>query len=157
MELHLPADIALQITTALSKAGHREIGGILMGEHIAEGTFAIREVTIQRMGGTFAAFLRTVQDMIHSLGAFFRATNNDYRRFNYLGEWHSHPSFAPVPSGTDHQTMRDIIDDPEVGALFVLLMVVKLDQSQQLSGSVTVYQPRGGQSEGKLIVEKPLL
>lgn len=128
-----------------------------MGEHIAEGVFEVREVTIQRMGGTFATFLRTVQDMIHSLGNFFRTTNNDYRRFNYLGEWHSHPSFAPVPSGTDHQTMREIVDDPDVGALFVLLMVVKIDESQQFAGSVTVYQPRGLQFEGKLIVEIPTL
>jgi len=139
--------------TALDKAARREIGGILMGEHVAEGVFRVKDLTIQRRGGTFASFVRIIQEAIGPLRSFFRATNEDFVRFNYLGEWHSHPSFEAVPSDPDHETMRDIIEDPEVGANFVVLMVVKLSRAGHFEGTVTVYQPRARQYMGSLILE----
>ena len=154
MRLLLPPDIAQKLRAALDKAAHREIGGILMGEHIADDVFRVNALTVQRRGGSFAAFLRTVQDFITPLKNFFRVTNYDYTRFNYLGEWHSHPSFIPEPSTTDHDTMRDIIEDQELGAHFVVLMVVKLGHANRLEGSVTVYRPGGLPYRGALIQEE---
>jgi proteasome lid subunit RPN8/RPN11 len=153
MQLLLPPDVITRLIAALDRAGNREIGGILMGEHVAEGEFRVKDLTIQKRGGTFATFVRVVQDIIGPLRNFFRATNNDYMRFNYLGEWHSHPSFTAVPSDKDHKTMRDIIEDPEVGANFVTLMVVKLDHDRRLEGTVTVYRPRIKEYMGRLILE----
>ncbi len=153
MQLLLPPKIGEQLVTALARAGTREIGGILMGEHLAENVFRVTNLTIQRHGGSFATFLRVVQDIIEPLRIFFRATNNNYQRFNYLGEWHSHPSFVPEPSPRDCQTMHDIIKDPNVGANFVVLLILKLNQKHQLEGSVTVYQPGGQEFRGDLIQE----
>src|SRR6266568_3134633 len=107
MQLLLPPEITEKLTAALAKAESCEIGGILMGEYIAEGLFRVKDLTIQRRGGSFAHFMRVVQDMIGPLWHFFRATHYDFARFNYLGEWHSHPSFIPEPSKTDHETMQD--------------------------------------------------
>ena len=111
MQLLLPPEIVAQMIAALVQAGRREIGGVLMGEHIGPDTFRVKELTIQRIGGTFASFVRLVQGVLAPLKAFFQATRHDYRRFNYLGEWHSHHSFALTPSGTDHDTMSAIIND----------------------------------------------
>ena len=153
MQLILPREIRLQLETALREAGRREIGGILMAEHIAENTFRVRSLTIQRRGGSFAAFVRAVEAILGPLKNFFRQTDYNYTRFNYIGEWHSHPSFVPEPSGKDHQTMWSIIDDPQVGAFFVVLLVVKLDENGEFVGTVTVYQSDDPAFRGELIVE----
>ena len=41
MKIHLPTDIQKKLIPALEKAGNQEIGGVLMGEHIAEAEFRI--------------------------------------------------------------------------------------------------------------------
>lgn len=149
----LPREIREQIENALREAGRREIGGILMAEHLAENAFRVQSVTIQRRGGSFAAFLRAVEAFIGPLKMFFRRTDYNYTKFNYIGEWHSHPSFVPKPSETDRQTMQSIINDPETGAFFVVLMIVKLNEDDALTGTVTVYQPAALEFFGELILE----
>lgn len=145
-------NIRRKLIVALRQARHREIGGILMGEHCGGNQFRISDLTITWRGGV-AIFIRTLPDAIGSLQGFFRTTNQDYTRYNYLGEWHSHPMFEPVPSPKDQKTMYDIIDDPAVGANFVVLMIVRLATSNQLEGSVTVYQPGGSEYRGQIIWE----
>ena len=153
MQLILPIELRIQVEAALRKAGNNEIGGILMAEHVGENSFHIRSLTIQKRGGTFATFVRYVEAFLVPLRRFFQRTNHDYRRYNYIGEWHSHPSFAPVPSRTDDQTMRTIIEDPEVGANFIVLLIVKLNESRGLDGTVTVYIPDGRCFGGNLLFD----
>ena len=153
MQLILPREIRQQLETVLREAGRREIGGILMAEHIAENAFCVRSLTVQRRGGSFAAFVRAVEAILGPLKNFFRQTDYNYTKFNYVGEWHSHPSFVPAPSRTDHQTMLSIINDPQVGAFFVVLLIVKLNENGGLVGTVTVYQPDAPAFRGKLILE----
>ena len=154
MQLLLPPEIVNRMVTALAEAGSREIGGILMGEHVGPDTFRVQELTIQRTGGTFATFVRVVRNILAPLQAFFRATRHDYTRFNYLGEWHSHHSFALRPSTTDHRTMCKIIDDPQLGANFVVLLLAKLRDSAALDCAVFVYQPKAQPRSGEVMQEQ---
>ena len=151
MQLLITPEISQQLVDALRQAGQREIGGILMGEHAGPDSFRVKEITIQRKGGTLAAFVRMVEEILAPLLAFFDTTKHDYTRFNYLGEWHSHHSFALVPSGRDHTTMYNTVMDPQLGAHFVLLLLVKQDHHGQLEGSVTVYQPNKPPFAGSII------
>jgi hypothetical protein len=153
MQLLLPPEIVSRLVEALTQVGAREIGGVLMGEHVGVDTFRVKELTIQRRGGTFAAFIRIVAEILAPLRAFFDSTKHDYTRFNYLGEWHSHHSFALSPSGRDHATMYDIVTDPQLGAHFVVLLLVKLRESGQIDGSVTVYLPKESPVKGTIIQE----
>jgi [CysO sulfur-carrier protein]-S-L-cysteine hydrolase len=139
MQLLVPHEIAQRIVAALIRAGQREIGGILMGEHVGPDCFRVKDVTIQRIGGTFATFVRLVQGIVRPLEEFFRATNHDYTRFNYLGEWHSHHSFALEPSERDHRTMMKIINDQDLGARFVTLLLVRLRDSGGIEYGLSVY------------------
>lgn len=123
MRLLLPSEVTGRLCDAMQRVGQREIGGILMGEHIGEDEFRIMDVTIQVRGGTFATFVRLVEGFARPLRQFFARTGHDYRRFNYLGEWHSHHSFALRPSPQDEESIREIVDDPEVGANFVVLLL----------------------------------
>lgn len=150
--LVLPNNISGQIERALIKAGRREIGGLLMAEHLDTNEFVVRDLTINR-GGTFASFVRRIQDVWSKLNHFFDSTKHDYVRFNYIGEWHSHPSFEPTPSAIDHQSMCDIITDKTVGSNFVVLMVVKLSPQQTLVGTVHTYLPNGEVERSNLMIE----
>jgi hypothetical protein len=74
------------------------------------------------------------------LADFFAKTGNDYKRFNYIGEWHSHPAFEPLPSGPDLATMYDIVEDPDVGINFAVLIIARLKSWSMLELSATLFR-----------------
>jgi len=140
------------LTQALRRSGHREIGGVLMAEHTGQNHFTVREVSVQRRG-TLASFVRGLTDALSSIRRFLTDTAHDYTRFNYLGEWHSHPSFEPFPSAQDDASMRQIVEDTRVGANFVVLLIIKLDEQGSLVGSVHTYLPSGEKLASELVIE----
>ena len=151
LTLILPLEQAEILRTALTRAGHREIGGVLMGEHVGTNEFVVRELTVHRRG-SFASFLRRIEDAMGQMREFFKRTGHDYRRYNYLGEWHSHPSFEPLPSSTDDASMLDIVQDADVGANFAVLLIVKLGRIQELVATAHVYLPVGTKSQANLLI-----
>ena len=142
IELVIPAEIREALRSALDDAGKREVGGVLMAEHVGPNRFELKEVTVHRRG-TLASFIRRIEEAIGRLASFFDRTKHDYARFNYIGEWHSHPIFEPEPSGRDDLSMMEIVRDQDVGANFAVLLVVKLDESGQLVGTLHTYLPDG--------------
>lgn len=141
MKVHLPHDLQERLVLALKRAGPREIGGILMGENLGDEEFRIVDLTIQAPIGTVAFFMRQVSAAIGALQNFFKKTEHQYTKYNYLGEWHSHPQFPLIPSQQDTQTMKDIITDQKVGANFIILLIVKLVMADELAASGTVFLP----------------
>lgn len=142
LTLILPPEQHELLLAALRRAGRREVGGILMGEHAGPNLFIIREMTVHRRGA-FASFVRRIEEAIGSLRAFFRETGHNYARFNYIGEWHSHPSFEPYPSRTDDLSMLQIVQDEAVGANFVVLLIAKLGPGGELVSTAHTYLPEG--------------
>ena len=153
MEVRVPADVTAKLIQALRRAGRREIGGILMGECLAPDRFRVADLTIQSRGGSFAVFVRNVVQALDPLRRFFARTDHNYLRFNYLGEWHSHPSFRPEPSVRDVRSMVDIVEDPCVGATFAVLLIVRLGVAGELEGTVTVFMPGQSPFRGDLVME----
>ena len=123
-----------------------------MGEQIEPGLFRVVDITVQTHGGTVSRFVRAVAEALHGLGEFFLRTHHNYRRFNYLGEWHSHPLFEPLPSARDHNTMLELVTDPDVGATFAVLVIVRLTGRTDLMGTATVYRPDGTAAAGTLVI-----
>lgn len=144
LTLNLSPEITETLQAALKKAGRREIGGILMAEHTGVDEFTLRDITVHRRGA-YAYFIRRIEDALGKLRSFFQKTEHDYSRFNYLGEWHSHPSFAPYPSRTDDISMLQIVQDDTVGANFAVLLIVKLSQDRKLIATAHTYFPDGQQ------------
>jgi integrative and conjugative element protein (TIGR02256 family) len=140
MKLLLPGKIRGQWINALRSAGRREIGGVLLGELIKPGTFKILEITIQRSGGTLSHFVRDPKLHEKSIEAFFERTKRDYGRYNYLGEWHSHPSFSTRPSFKDIRSMYRIVSEPSVGALFATLVIIRLASHSNLELSACAFR-----------------
>lgn len=153
LTLIVPRDLVTRLEDALREAREREVGGVLLAEHVDFNTFKLQDLTIHKRG-TFSSFVRRIEDAWTTLKGFFGRTAGNYMRFNYIGEWHSHPSFDPRPSGKDHGAMRDIVMDPHVGANFVVLLIVKLSVGGVLVGTVHTYLPDGQVTQSRLEVEQ---
>ena len=152
LSLVLPSEQHELLLAAIRKAGRREVGGIMMGEHTGPNLFVVRGITVHRRGA-FASFVRRIEDAIGRLRTFFHQTGHDYTRFNYLGEWHSHPSFAPYPSETDDLSMLQIVQDEAVGANFAVLLIVKLGANGELISTAHTYFPNGLRVPSKVNTE----
>ena len=139
LTIHLSPEAQTAITNACRRAGARETGGMLFGEHLAEDVFRVVEATVAGTG-TASSFVRNIFTSIGHLNRFFRRTRHDYRRFNYLGEWHSHPSFALSPSTADDRAMFEIVNDPGTGARFAVSLIVRL-RGGVLQASAFAYFP----------------
>lgn len=151
LTIRLSPDVCRTIASACRSADPRETGGMLFGEHMAEGEFRVVEATVAGKG-TIASFIRGIVDGLTRLESFFQRTRRDYRRFNYLGEWHSHPSFALRPSVTDDSTMFDLVTDPSTQARFAVSIIVKLE-GVHLRGEAFAYFPTGLRETCRLIIE----
>lgn len=152
LTVELPDQWLTKLGDELRTAGAREMGGILMGEQIAPGQFRIMEMTFQRHGGRVAWFIRNARSALLALQRFFTNTAHRYYRYNYLGEWHSHPSFEARPSTKDHQSMMEVACNPNTGANFVVLMIVRLNESASIDASLTTYLPNGTAASATLLV-----
>ena len=153
MQLLLPLDIAGRLASELRRAGHREIGGLLMGEHVEGEVFRIVDISVQRQGGNSVCFVRRPKDHAAALDDFFQRTERDYVRFNYLGEWHSHPSFHATPSGQDLRAMQEIAEDPAVGVNFVVLLIVRNRSRSAMEASATAFRAGASPTVVKLKTE----
>lgn len=140
MLILLPDRILRKLRNELRRARSNEIGGVLMGERVTANIFRVVDLSVQRLGGGFSWFIRHPTNHNKYIEKFFDRTNHEYVRFNYLGEWHSHPSFVPVPSHTDSRSMRHIIEGEEAPN-FAVLMVVKLNAKKKIEASATMFLP----------------
>lgn len=153
LTLILPPEIIARLEQTLRRAEQREVGGVLMAEHVGQNEFVVRDISIHRRG-TFSSFFRRIEEAWSILNRFFEKTKQDYTRFNYIGEWHSHPSFEPLPSAQDNRSMYEIISDTSVGANFAVLLIVKLNASGRMIGTVHTYLPDGSVQRSTLIVQR---
>jgi hypothetical protein len=149
MQLTIPADLTEHLHLELKGAGRREMGGILMGQNVGPDDFRLIEMTFQRSGGRYACFSRSSAMHDRALKKFFDRTGHRYTEFNYIGEWHSHPSFALHPSDTDHATMITLVRR-DIDVLFALLLLVRLGEDERLE--LEAYAYSGGRRPGKIEV-----
>ena len=125
MKLLLPSDISKSMRRHMLKAHKREIGGMLMGEETGKGEFRLVDFSVDTESGSKGHFMRDANLHEKHLQEFFARTGSNYGRYNYLGEWHTHPSFSVQPSLTDIQSMQGLVEGPH-GVGFAVLLISKL-------------------------------
>lgn len=152
MRLRLPPDQVRALRNALNSAGTNEIGGQIFGEQLAPSNFRAIELTFQKRSGTFAKFIVDLVQATRDALRFFHRTQNRYSRFNYIGEWHSHPSFEVKPSDTDISSMRSIVADSDFRGTFAVLMITRLD-GDRLTCGAWLFDPQGRAQTVKLELE----
>ena len=137
----------------LRKAGTKETGGILFGEHVDNDEFRLLEITKQRRKGDEVSFRRKPREAKRSLKKLRAAYDNDHTRFNYLGEWHSHPNAPAIPSRLDGETMQGLLADPKSDAHFLVLIIVRLNERDELELSANAFLASGHILECEVIIE----
>jgi [CysO sulfur-carrier protein]-S-L-cysteine hydrolase len=113
-----------------------------MGEQLSAGHFRIVDYSVDTKSGSTARFVRRPEHHREALEAFFQKTGANYSRFNYLGEWHSHPCFPARPSDQDMSAMLALVEE-EDGIPFSVLLIVKTRWYLNLEFSALLFQ-RGG-------------
>ncbi len=141
MKILLPDAIEDRIIGELRQAGRREIGGVLLGEIVSPTVCRVADVTVQRSGGTSSTFVRIPRLHAKAIRDFFDRTGHRYERFNYLGEWHSHPSYPTRPSGSDLRAMNEIIENPAMAVNFAVLSIVKIPAAAPFEISSYLFAP----------------
>jgi integrative and conjugative element protein (TIGR02256 family) len=111
-------------------------GGPVKLQH---GTFCIVDLSLDPSSGTHASFQRDPALHRQELDKFFDRTGHDYRRFNYLGEWHSHPSFSVRPSDQDLRSMTEMVNTEGSPIAFSALLIVRLRWRLWIDHSLTVF------------------
>lgn len=126
MQIELRPEVRLRLQEALRRAGRREIGGMIFAEQLsAAGHFCVVDFSLDTYSGSTTRFNREPGVHRRALEDFYRRTGYDFTRFNYLGEWHSHPSFSVHPSLHDIATMTDLVEtSTEIS--FAILLIVRL-------------------------------
>ncbi len=139
MQVELAPKVKRDLRKELRKAGTREIGGMLFAEQLAPGNFRIVDLSLDSQSGSSASFLREPEAHEKALSEFFSKTDFEYRRFNYLGEWHSHPTFSVAPSEKDIHTMTQLVEDNHGHISFAVLLVVRLRLWMWIDYSLTIF------------------
>lgn len=138
MKVEIARDVKVRLRQALRAAGRREIGGVLMGEQIEPGHFRVVDLSIDKETGSRAHFVRSPEAHLGALNAFFQRTGEAYDRYNYLGEWHSHPRFPVSPSFQDASSMTELVRG-ERGIDFAVLLIVRLEWWCAIRSSCTLF------------------
>ena len=144
MRIRLPPEEVAKLDAALTTAGNREIGGQIFGEQLEPSDFRVTELTIQERRGSFARFIVDLLQAARDALRFFDRTEHRYTRFNYIGEWHSHPSFDVQPRTTDAESMRRLVRDPAFRGNFAVVMIARKDLSQLTCGA-WLFDPTGAE------------
>lgn len=155
MKLQISQTLLLRLSSELAKAGDIEIGGMLFAEHLGESEFRLHDFSVQHSGGDHACFTRDPAMHADHIARFHDETNHDYSRFNYLGEWHSHPSFSVAPSFRDVKQMQKIASDPQFGLFQAVLLIARLAGAQLEIAAMYFQKSRKPQAVELLLTADP--
>lgn len=149
IEVSITDSCARKLERALRTAGSNEIGGVLAAEQVGDGRFLVVDLSIQN-DGTSSNFERDPIQHREFIRRFHSRMGHQPERFNYLGEWHSHPIYLAIPSEADIQQMQSLVEDEDQASTFLVLMVVKLAEDASLRGSVYGFRPQLAPVRGRL-------
>lgn len=121
----------------------REVGTSLVGTYSDDGHVAtvtgLAPLTEDSKGGRFSFIRGSV-----GLGEFFRKLfHRSKGREHYVGDWHSHPGGAPVPSSTDSSNAFGIAKDVRTLCPECILVILAINGDTTELG-VSVYSRDGG-------------
>ena len=135
----------------LTSGGIREIGGWLAAEQLAPGEFELVGFTVDLAVGTHNRFASLPKTHGAQLDDILAANADRTGRVDYLGEWHSHPTFLPVPSDIDVAAMTKMVE--ESGPSFATLLIVRLMGEAVLQATITTFQRGQPPEQGQLITD----
>lgn len=151
LSLKIPSAHWNAMRGCLKLGGIREIGGWLAAEQLAPGDFELVGFTVDLDVGTHNRFASLPNTHGAQLDDILAANSDRAGRMDYLGEWHSHPTFAPVPSDIDVAAMTKMVE--KSGPSFATLLIVRLLGTATLQATITTFQRGLPPEHGQLITD----
>lgn len=151
LSLMIPRPQMSKMQVCLKQGGIREIGGWLAAEQIAPGDFKLIGFTVDLEVGTRDRFDSLPGPHTEQLDQILMANVNRAGRVDYLGEWHSHPTFPPFPSEMDLAAMTNMVENS--GPSFAALVIVRLVDPSSIQATITTFQRGQPPANGRLIIE----
>lgn len=102
----------------------KEFGGLLIGRYSDnKKEVSIEETLLPKLfSSSRYSFERQTADLKQILEEMFQQKPSLY----YVGEWHTHPDSAAVPSNTDFQAMNAIVRSPDVFIKSPVLLIITI-------------------------------
>jgi proteasome lid subunit RPN8/RPN11 len=150
LRLTVPRSQLAKLQVYLTQGGKREIGGWLVAEQIAPGEFELVGLTVDLEAGTHDRFDSLPEPHSEQLDRVLLENRDRAGRVDYLGEWHSHPTFPPVPSNIDLASMTDMVE--KSGPSFAALIIVRLMGNASIQATITTFQRGQWPEAGRLII-----
>lgn len=151
LSLRIPLPKWNAMRVCLQTGGIREIGGWLAAEQLAPGEFELVGFTVDLDVGTHNRFASLPMTHGEQLDKILNANSDRTGRVDYLGEWHSHPTFPPVPSDIDVAAMTKMVE--KSGPSFATLLIVRLLGVAVLEATITTFQRGLPPEQGQLITD----
>lgn len=147
LSLTVPLLQLAKLQLYLKKGGNREIGGWMVAEQTAPGQFELVGLTVDLEVGTRDRFDSLPEPHSQQMDQILLENSARAGRIDYLGEWHSHPTFPPIPSEIDVASMTDMVENS--GPSFAVLVIVRLMSNALIQATITTFQrgklPEAGQ------------
>jgi [CysO sulfur-carrier protein]-S-L-cysteine hydrolase len=150
LSLTVPRSQLAKLRIHLKKGGNREIGGWLVAEQTAPGKFELVGLTVDLEVGTRDRFDSLPEPHSQQMDRILLENSGRAGRVDYLGEWHSHPTFPPIPSQIDVAAMTDMVESN--GPSFAALVIVRLMADASIQATITTFKRGQLPEAGQLII-----
>lgn len=137
MKIIMPKTISKKIYQRIKETSPNETKGALFAKKINDDLYEIDAVYFEKIIGTYAFVKLYNNEAYKKFQEKYHAKHlNDYETHNYIGDWHSHPSFECYPSSYDRLEVES--DLQKSNAKFLIQMILK-NINQSLTGNCFLY------------------
>jgi integrative and conjugative element protein (TIGR02256 family) len=106
--VRVPAEVLAAMRKVAASASPRETGGTLVGYYSEDRRIAFVTRALEAKTGARRQRKRFYRPPDDVDGQLARVYDETAGTTHYLGEWHTHPGAAPIPSPTDLFTLRGL-------------------------------------------------
>ncbi len=151
MKIIIPQKITKIIYNQVKKHSPNETKGALFARRINDELFEIDAVYLEKKIGSFAFVVLENNSKYKEFQKKYNKTHHfDFKNHNYIGDWHSHPSFELIPSGYDIKEVQNDLE--KSNANFLIQIIVKVS-NDRLIGNAFLYDNNKSAEKIELIIE----
>ena len=117
------------------QARYFEVGGILLGRiSLDRKTIFIDNAELVKSQKIYSlAYIRNGEKAQKLINYIWKATEGE---MNYLGEWHTHPGIAPIPSFRDRNTIIELTKEKDSNYFpFTILLIMGRNKKMTITFS----------------------
>lgn len=152
MTIEIPKPISELLKRELEVMNQNETRGSFFAERVNGALFKVNDVYFSKKRGTFSFIKMLIGDEYKKFQKnYHKKYFFEYEKYNYIGDWHSHPSFSCLPSSYD---IAEAIDDfKKSNANFIIQIIIKIE-NDKLVGNAFLYDKYNIASEIELIIKQ---